>query len=168
MRSTTRWARGACGALVAAALVLAGCGDDGDDGGDASSAGDEAPPVSLEGRVEDHGTTDLGDATTFTMELDDEYFEPTFVRAPGGATVTITLTNEGDLPHTFTVDELDIDEQLAGGESKTVDVTLPDSGQLPFYCRFHVASGMQGAFVMSDASMERPAATSPAGGVPGY
>lgn len=165
--SAKRWARAACGGLVGAALVLAGCGDDGDD--DSSTAADEAPSVSLEGNVDDHGTADLGDATTLTLELDDQYFEPTFVRAPGGVTVTITLDNRGDVSHTFTVDELGIDEQVAPGDAATVDVMLPDAGQLAFYCRLHVAAGMQGAFVVSgEVEPERPALTAPAGGVPGY
>jgi len=156
-----------CGVVVGAALLLAGCGDDGDDA--ATSANEQAPPVSLEGRVTDHGTEDLGDATTLEMELDDEYFAPTFVNAPAGATVTVTLHNEGDLPHTFTIDDLGIDEQLSGGQTKTVEVTLPDSGNAAFYCRFHVSSGMQGAFVVSGASEgQRPAATSMGGAVPGY
>src|SRR5690606_31157637 len=105
------------------------------------------------------------------MELDDQYFAPTFVDASGGQTITVTLTNEGELPHTFTVDELGIDEELSGGESKTVEVALPDSGQMVFYCRFHVNAGMQGAFVVSDgAGSDRPATTSGAGAgaVPGY
>lgn len=29
----------------------------------------------------------------------------------------------------------------------TVEVPLPDSGAVPFVCRYHVANGMQGAFL---------------------
>jgi plastocyanin len=154
--------------------LLASCGDDdgSDTSGSASGSGSgsaSAPageaPVSLPGTVNDHGSGDVGDSGTLDLELDDEYFAPTFVNASAGATIEVTLENEGDQPHTFTIDGTDVDEQVAPGASATVEVTMPDSGSLRYYCRFHVASGMQGAFVVSG---DAPAPTTiVAGGVSG-
>ncbi|HEX7097016.1 MAG TPA: cupredoxin domain-containing protein [Acidimicrobiales bacterium] len=158
-------ARAAVGAALVAALVVAGCGDDGDE---TTTASEEGPPVSLPGEVSDRGSTDLGDATELELDLGDQYFAPTFVNAPGGATVSVTISNSGELPHTFTIDELDIDEQVNAGESATVEVTLPDSGTAVFYCRFHRAAGMQGAFVVSGSEPSGPVTTVASGGLPGY
>jgi plastocyanin len=156
---------------VVLAMALVGCGDDdpttssGSASGSASAPAGEAP-VSLPGTVADHGTETL-DGDSLDLELDDQYFAPTFVDAPAGATVTITLENEGDLPHTFTIDEADIDEEVAAGQRATVEVTLPERGSLRYYCRFHAAGGMQGAFVVS-ASGGASATTVVSGGATGY
>jgi plastocyanin len=149
-------------ALVVATLVAAGCGDD---GGDEVEAG---ATVSLPGTVSDHGAADLGTATELALEVDDQYFAPTFITASPGTTVTVTLTNEGTLPHTFTIDELDIDVSLAAGEEKTVEVELPDQESAVFYCRFHRGAGMQGAFALAGSATAAddgaPTTTRPASG----
>jgi plastocyanin len=146
-----------------AVLAVLAIGCSGDDSTDTSTAASE-PPVSLEGRVNDHGSADLGSSTDLDVELDDSYFSPTFVNAEPGSTVTVTLTNEGDAPHTFTIDDLDVDEELQPGTSVTVEVELPDEGTLAYYCRFHVGGGMQGAFVVSDAAPAGTAAGGSGGG----
>jgi plastocyanin len=159
---------------VALAVTTFGCGDDGGsttETGSASGSGSAsapagAAPVSLPGTVADHGTAAL-EGSALDLELDDQYFAPTFVEASPGATVTVTLTNEGDLPHTFTIDDTAVDEEVAAGESATVEVTLPDRGSLRYYCRFHVAGGMQGAFVVS-AEDGATATTVVSGGASGY
>jgi hypothetical protein len=61
------------------------------------------------------GTADAGGEVE--MELDDYYLGPTFLRATPGATVHLELENEGDDTHTFTIDSLDIDQEVAAGES---------------------------------------------------
>jgi plastocyanin len=64
-------------------------------------------------------------------------------------TMTFTLTNAGDATHTFTIDELDVDEELAPGATAEVQADLPsDGGQLRFYCRFHAAQGMEGTITV--------------------
>jgi plastocyanin len=79
------------------------------------------------------------------VEVDDFYFGPTVLEGEAGQTLTVTLFNEGDAAHTFTVDELDVDEELQpGDEDVTAEVTFPDSGALVYYCRFHVSGGMLG------------------------
>ena len=122
-------------ALVA--LVGAGCGSD---DGDASN---DAPPVSLAGTTNDHGTETAGEE--LKMELDDNYFGPTYVRAEAGQRFTVELENEGANVHTFTSPALGIDEEVAAGAKKTVTVTAPAGGSAEFHCRFHQAAGMQGA-----------------------
>jgi plastocyanin len=169
---------GAVAALLLAGGALTACGDDDDtttsSGSAAGSTG--AAPVSLPGSVEDHGSGSVESSGDLDLELDDTYFAPTFVDAPAGSTVKVTLENEGKLAHTFTIDGTDVDEQVAAGEEKTVEVTLPATGSLRFYCRFHVGSGMQGAFVVSgDAAGATPTTAKPAttlsgsgGAVSGY
>lgn len=114
---------------------------------DATSAPAGDAPVQLEGNVTIHDSVDLPASGEIEMEVDDSYFEPTFVKAKAGAKVTVKLHREGDLPHTFTIDDPKIDESLpAGAADKTVTFTMPDSGFVNFYCKLHKGGGMQGAF----------------------
>jgi plastocyanin len=48
------------------------------------------------------------------------------------------VTNDGGLPHTFTIDGTDVDEVLDPGEDATVEVpALEASAEHEFHCRFH-------------------------------
>ena len=81
------------------------------------------------------------------LELDDFYFEPTFIKSPGGATATITLHNESPTAaHTFTSEALNVDEELEPGAEKKVKVKIGTESRYEFQCRFHAAQGMRGAF----------------------
>jgi len=117
--------------------------------GTATSAASGSAPVSLPGKVNEHGTKAVTDGGELEMELDDFYFGPTYVTGPAGAKVKIDLSNEGQKNHTFTIDSAKIDTEVDTGQKATVEVTLPASGSLAFYCRFHVSGGMQGAFSVS-------------------
>jgi plastocyanin len=132
--------------VATGAILAAGCGSSKTSSSTSTTAA--APPVSLAGPVNDHGTKTLS-GTDLTLETDDIYFNPTFVKAGASAKVKVTVKNEGKAAHTFTIDSLKIDESVAPGTSKTVDVTLPSSGSLTYYCRFHQSGGMQGAFVIT-------------------
>ncbi len=127
--------------LLSVALLTSACGDD-DDGG-SSSATTVAPPVSLVGTVNDHGTKTA--SNDMEVELDDFYFGPTFIKATAGQQFTVELFNEGTASHTFTIDGAGIDQQFAPEDKKTVSLTAPTGGVLEFYCRFHKGRGMQGA-----------------------
>lgn len=151
--------------LLALALMLAllgaGCGESDVDeaapggtedetttttGETTTTEGEGLTPPQLDGSTNDHGVHQV-EGNSFALELDDFYFEPTFVATDGGKSVTVQVTNEGDAPHTFTVDSLGIDEVVNAGESAEVTVDLPEEvGTLRYYCRFHAAQGMQGAF----------------------
>ncbi|MGN6695740.1 MAG: cupredoxin domain-containing protein [Aquihabitans sp.] len=158
--STTRPRTLVAALAIILAFVAAGCGSSG--GSDASdtttakgdatttaASGSSDAPVKLEGTVNDKGSKDIsgdGDKADLEMELDDDYFSPTFIKAAPGATVTVELENEGDNPHTFTLDDGSVDEKLDPGAKATVEVTVPEDGSLRFSCDFHGSMGMQGAF----------------------
>jgi plastocyanin len=130
-------------------LALAACNsdeptvDDVAGSPDATEGAEESPEA-----MEDHGTkTFTDDNFELEMELDDFYFEPTTVKAPGGSTAKIMLVNEGEQPHTFTIDSLDVDEELEPDARKEITVELGTDSKTDFYCRFHSESNdMKGSF----------------------
>jgi plastocyanin len=112
----------------------------------ATSPAKAKPPVKLEGTVNNKGTkTVKGGAVN--LEQRDYSFTPTFLKAKAGTTVKVKVKNGGGAEHTFTIDDQNIDETLSPGDTTTVDVAIPANGKpVTLYCRFHVNSGMQGAF----------------------
>ena len=161
-------------ATIAAVLLLGACGD-GDGGSDSSGSdgGGGGGPVELSGEVNDEGTEDATGSDALEVEADDFYFGPTFIKATPGSTLTLTVANEGDANHTFTVDDQNIDTEVDPGASADVDVTVPDDGTVNFYCRFHLGQGMQGAvFTGSGAGSGGDGGgddeSDSGGGTPGY
>ena len=120
--------------MAVLALFLGGCGDDSED---------TAPPVSLPGQVNDHGTAKA--KNDLQMEADDLYFGPTFIEARAGQKFSVELHNEGSARHTFTSGDLGIDLELSPGARRTISLTAPETGTASFHCRFHEGQGMQGA-----------------------
>jgi uncharacterized cupredoxin-like copper-binding protein len=136
---------------VAAVFVLALAACDSDEptvddvaGSPEATEGSEESPEAHE----DHGTETFTEENfELEMELDDFYFEPTTVKAPGGSTAKLMLFNEGDQAHTFTIDSLDVDEELEPGARREITVELGTDSRTEFYCKFHAESNdMKGSF----------------------
>jgi plastocyanin len=100
-------------------------------------------------KANDHGTKAVEDNGKTEVELDDFYFEPTVLEGKPGQKVTLELKNEGETEHTFTIDSQNVDQDLGPGEEAEVDVTIPKSGVVSFYCKFHKSSGMAGALAVT-------------------
>ena len=96
--------------LAAVALLGAACG-----GGDGGDGGGE--PV----------------ATDTVTAIDNE-FQPADVLVQADS--TLTVTNEGQAAHTFTLEDGSIDETLQAGDSVDVDISL-EPGDYGFDCTFH-------------------------------
>jgi hypothetical protein len=83
------------------------------------------------------------------------FFTPTILFGEPGQELTLVITHDGRTKtHSFTVDELDIDELLFSSDGRglgtrtSVDIRIPmDESPLLFYCRFHRVGGMWGALV---------------------
>jgi plastocyanin len=144
--------------LAAVTVLVTGCG-----GGSSKTSSGSNTPVKLSGNTTDKGTKDLS-GNTIELEVDDFYFNPTFIKGgTPGTSVTLHIKNSGTNPHTFTSTALGADKTIAPGESADVQVTLPQSGATEFHCKFHQTSnGMQGAFFFKDGDTVAGAGGAPA------
>lgn len=139
--------------MIAAALsvfVAAGCGGYG--GGSKDS--EEGGSTTIGGMTAElHGTKDVsGETGKVEIEMYDDYFEPTILKGEPGQTVTLELKNEGNNPHTLTISDKGVDQEVQPGDEAEADVTFPQSGELTFVCRFHESNGMVGALEVSGTS----------------
>jgi plastocyanin len=81
------------------------------------------------------GSTETGGAVV-QLIVQDFSFSPNSIPVEPGSEVTLELANEDGAQHSFTVDDLEVDLVVGGGESGSVTFTAPDS-DTTFYCRFH-------------------------------
>lgn len=118
-----------------AAIVLAACG--GDDDGDATNGDSE--------QSEDAGD-DTGAGSSIELSAADNSFNPAEISAPAGEDVTVTFTNDGNNPHTFSSEDAGFDtDTVESGESADVTFTMPDE-ETQFICNVHGES-MSGTLV---------------------
>jgi plastocyanin len=142
-------------AVLALGLVplLAGCGSSSSSsttaegsGGGGESEGGTTTVAGLQ--ANNHGTKSVETSGKTEVELDDFYFEPTVLEGTPGQKVTLELKNDGKTEHSFTVDSQGIDKDIEPGDEGEVTVTLPKSGAISFYCKYHKSSGMAGALAV--------------------
>ena len=70
----------------------------------------------------------------FTIEGKDNLtFTPNTITIKPGQRVELTLVNNGKLPHTFTVPDLNLEAQMPPGVTNKVTFTAPESGEYHFY-----------------------------------
>jgi plastocyanin len=153
--------------LMGIAIAAVACGNDEEvtvpRGPVSTSPPTAAAPVKLSGEVNNHGKQSIAGKDEVRLEADDFYFEPTFLGATPSQVVTVEIENEGQNAHTFTITSLDIDEVIQPGGDAKIEVKLPKSGVVNFFCRFHVSQGMQGAFYFPGSSSS---SSSPSGATP--
>ena len=116
-----RWVRLVAGLFVLS-LVVAACGGD-DDGGDTTGA------TGATGATNETGST--GGGTSITIA--DFAFDPNTITVSGPTEVTIT--NDDDITHTFTLDDDSVDETIDAGATATVMVDV--SQTTGFHCTIH-------------------------------
>ena len=132
---------GLLAAALMGGLLSLGCSGDDDSPSVAAptTAPTEAPPLSV-------------------ITLDNS-FSPASLAARSGQVVTINVRNDGQRPHTFTIDGVVDSGRLAAGESKTVEFT-PTAGSLTFYCMVHGAAQMSGSLSVSGSGAALPPSSS--------
>lgn len=135
--------------MVAAACSKSSSGSSGSGatpagGGQSSGEQSGGATMTINGdKANDHGTkTVSGDE--LEVELDQFYFEPTVIKGPAGQKVTLELRNEGSTRHNFSLTDQNVDQDVAGGEDQKVTVTIPQSGVVEFFCKYHKSLGMVG------------------------
>jgi glucose/arabinose dehydrogenase/plastocyanin len=89
-------------------------------------------------------------ATTQDVTLVDIAFQPAELTIPANTDVTINLTNQGALPHSFDVDELGVNSgEIGPGQSGTVTINAAP-GTYEYYCAVpgHKEAGMVGTLTV--------------------
>jgi len=104
----------------------------------------------------DHGTKDVTNLVELEMEVDDYYFEPTFLQGRPGQKLALTIENETGTLHNFSIREQQLDKDIPPKSKITVKVTVPRSGTALFFCKFHGPLGMRGQLLASDATPMKP------------
>jgi plastocyanin len=111
--------------------VMAGCG---------GSGGDSIPRTNQGNQ----------DTVTVSTNAEDNVFNPDELRVPAGAEVTVNVENTGEVSHTFTIRDLDVDTgTIPPGKSETVTFTAPDE-TTQFICVPHELEGMTGELVIEN------------------
>ena len=126
------------GVVLVLAFVATACSNS--EGGTTTIAGQKA---------NDHGTKDVSGESSVELEQDNFYFEPTILKGSPGQKLTIELSNEGSALHNFSIPDQSIDQDVQPDTKGEVTVTLPDSGTLVFFCKYHQSRGMVGALEVS-------------------
>jgi plastocyanin len=167
-------------AVLALGLVpfLAGCGSSSSSSGntttEASGGEGEGGTTTVGGlKANNHGSKAVETSGKTEVELDDFYFEPTVLEGKAGQKVELELKNEGNVEHSFTVESQGIDKDLEPGDEGEVTVTIPKSGAISFFCKYHKSEGMAGALAVTGQSggsggMTGTGTTEDNGGKSGY
>lgn len=120
-------------------LVLTGCGGSGAAGGTGGAAdghGDHAAQEEVAQPVD--GAPQVG---VTAVDID---FEPATLELEAGKAVNVTVTNEGDALHDFTLEAAGVHVNVEPGASKTTGVTIDEPGSYRAICTVpgHEEAGM--------------------------
>jgi plastocyanin len=109
----------------------------------------------------DKGTTSAAGKTELPIALENFAFSPTFLQGTPGQKVTLQLTNNSTAPHNITIEAQNVNTDVASMAKGSVEVTIPQTGALLFFCKLHAARGMNGQLL---SGTTQPQPLSAAGG----
>ena len=147
--------------VAALGVVGAACSGSSPGGGASPSASPSAGAsggaegtITINGeKANNHGSKDVSGASSLELEADNDgnnyYFNPTVLTGKPGQKLTLTVKNEGNTPHNFSLVSGGVSKDVQPGDEATVTVTFPSSGDMEFFCRFHRSLGMVGELTTS-------------------
>ena len=114
------------------ALGLTACSSD--EGG--GSTGAETGTTGSTGSTASGDCADLtGEGATFTITIADFAFDPNCFTA--SASQGITIVNQDDAGHTFTIPDTQVDVPIAAGETFNGEAGVVEPGTYDFLCTIH-------------------------------
>jgi plastocyanin len=100
----------------------------------------------------DFGVRDVRGRSSQDLDVGDFYFKGTFLRGTSGQKLRLRIRNVAQVPHNVSLPSQQIDRDLPPARQRVeVDVTLPESGALRFFCKYHAPQGMNGQLLADDA-----------------
>jgi plastocyanin len=95
----------------------------------------------------------------------DNMYDVTTFDVAGGASVTVTLQNNGKTAHSFTamVNGQTVEADTEPGTSKSVSFTAPSTGTVSYHCKYH-PDDMKGQITIGGAGTNSSSSSSSSGG----
>jgi plastocyanin len=92
------------------------------------------------------------ETTIYKIEAFSFGYSPSEIKTRVGQRVGFQITNSSGIPHTFTIDELQVDVRLSPGKTETIEFTPNKAGDFSYYCTIagHKAAGMFGDLIVSE------------------
>jgi plastocyanin len=133
--------------IVAGLLALSGCG------GGASSGGSSGGSSSS-GAQNLHFTIIGSDDATLVGpdgKKHDTYL-PSSAKVKVDTPIQVTVDNKDDVPHSFTIKELNIDQVVNGNKSITFTLNISNPGTYRFFCRIPCDADADGWAMQADTN----------------
>jgi nitrite reductase (NO-forming) len=88
-------------------------------------------------------------ASTTEIDLQDIKFVPDTFSVPANTPTKVTLKNTGAAPHNFSIDQLNIKQDVAPGQTVEIEINAP-AGTYQYYCDVpgHKEAGMVGTLTV--------------------
>lgn len=109
------------------------------------------------GAASDDGAVDAAAASAGTtaaidVTLTEFAIEPASLTAAAGQPLTFTISNEGTVPHDFSIEGVAQTEQIPAGESTTLEVEPLEAGEYKVLCTVagHEPAGMSGTLTVTE------------------
>lgn len=99
------------------------------------------------GDGEGTATTDAGGPADIEVFASEYAFAPPFVIVDKPGTYTLSLRNDGNVPHNLTIEGVGKTGNVEPGETRLIEVTVKP-GNYQMVCTLHVAEAMDGEFVV--------------------
>jgi uncharacterized cupredoxin-like copper-binding protein len=131
------------GLAAVLALLLVACGG-GDSTGDQAGGDDHAGDMSGDHAAQESVVEPVEGAPEVTVITRDIEFEPTTLELTAGEPTNVTVVNEGQALHDFTLEEAGVHVNVEPGESVTTAVTVDEPGTYQAVCTVpgHEDAGM--------------------------
>jgi YVTN family beta-propeller protein len=84
------------------------------------------------------------------LRVDDYFFEPRVIQGRAGQPLRLRIENAASTLHNLSAPGLGIDRDLPPKSRVEIDVTVPRSGPVEFFCKFHGPLGQQGQLVVTE------------------
>ncbi len=114
----------------------------------------------------DRGVANGTGKTEVAISTENFAFAPSFIQGTPGSRVTLVVKNDSTAGHNVSLAAQSIDKNIAAGATERIEVSIPATGALLFFCKFHAGSGMNGELLSGTIEPQAIAATGTGGAAP--
>jgi plastocyanin len=127
------------GAILAVALLVAGCGSSSNSSGSSSGGGTSATTAAA---------ASGGGSDKIALVAKGITWDKTQLTMPAGKQVEVTVNNQDSVEHNFTFEAAKANKDVEGGKTEDVTFTAPAAGTYEFHCKYHPTQ-MKGTVTVS-------------------